>query len=146
MRCRLLPAWLRLLQGDVLELLHRLDVENCAQTALEMLSALFTVTPADELLQDRVQLDNRYTQRTTPSLLLWLSTKAVMFFSPPFPAWLCLVCLQILSYHHSPKLEAKAVAGKQFPWRALKRDLLLLFPPPSPPHPPTSVGLSLPGS
>ncbi|XP_062334089.1 condensin complex subunit 3 [Osmerus eperlanus] len=59
MRCRLLPAWLRLLQGDVLELLHRLDVENCAQTALEMLSALFTVTPADELLQDRVQLDNR---------------------------------------------------------------------------------------
>uniref|UniRef100_A0A6Q2YD85 Nuclear condensin complex subunit 3 C-terminal domain-containing protein n=1 Tax=Esox lucius TaxID=8010 RepID=A0A6Q2YD85_ESOLU len=56
---RLLPAWLRLLQEDILDLLHRLDVENCAQTALDMLSALFTHTPQDQLLTDPLQLDNR---------------------------------------------------------------------------------------
>ncbi|KAJ8000447.1 hypothetical protein DPEC_G00180220 [Dallia pectoralis] len=56
---RLLPAWLRLLQGNILDLLHRLDVENCAQTALDMLSALFTQTPQDQLVTDLLQLDNR---------------------------------------------------------------------------------------
>ncbi|KAL1023964.1 hypothetical protein UPYG_G00049620 [Umbra pygmaea] len=58
-RVRLLPAWLRLLQGDILELLHRLDVENCAQTALDTLTALFSSTPLDQLLTDRLQLDER---------------------------------------------------------------------------------------
>ncbi|NP_001167050.1 condensin complex subunit 3 [Salmo salar] len=56
---RLLPAWLNLLQGDVLELLHKLDVENCSQTALDTLSALFTHTPQDKLLDHCLQLDNR---------------------------------------------------------------------------------------
>ncbi|XP_055768762.1 condensin complex subunit 3 isoform X3 [Salvelinus fontinalis] len=56
---RLLPAWLNLLQGDVLELLHKLDVENCSQTALDTLTALFTHTPQDQLLDHRLQLDNR---------------------------------------------------------------------------------------
>uniref|UniRef100_A0AAZ3QRW1 UVR domain-containing protein n=1 Tax=Oncorhynchus tshawytscha TaxID=74940 RepID=A0AAZ3QRW1_ONCTS len=56
---RLLPAWLNLLQGDVLELLHKLDVENCSQTALDTLTALFTHTPQDQLLHHRLQLDDR---------------------------------------------------------------------------------------
>ncbi|XP_029601185.1 condensin complex subunit 3-like [Salmo trutta] len=56
---RLLPAWLNLLQGDVLELLHKLDVENCSQTALDTLTALFTHTPQDQLLDHCLQLDNR---------------------------------------------------------------------------------------
>lgn len=57
----LLPAWLLRLDGNVIEMLHRLDVENCAQTALETLKAIFKGTPTEELLQNRVQLDNRYT-------------------------------------------------------------------------------------
>ncbi|KAI3353201.1 hypothetical protein L3Q82_019761, partial [Scortum barcoo] len=56
---RLLPAWLLRLDGNVVELLHRLDVENCAQTALETLTAIFKGTATDELLQNRAQLDNR---------------------------------------------------------------------------------------
>ena len=56
---RLLPAWLKLMGGDVVEVLHKLDVENCAQTALDTLSAYFTNTPTEELLQNRVLLDNR---------------------------------------------------------------------------------------
>ncbi|KAM9857531.1 condensin complex subunit 3 [Aulostomus maculatus] len=55
----LLPAWLLRLDGNVIELLHRLDVENCVQTALDTLKAIFSNTPADELLQNKLQLDNR---------------------------------------------------------------------------------------
>ncbi|XP_038569390.1 condensin complex subunit 3 [Micropterus salmoides] len=57
--CRLLPAWLLRLDGNIIELLHRLDVENCAQTALDTLKAIFKGTPTEELLQNRAQLDNR---------------------------------------------------------------------------------------
>ncbi|KAJ8339794.1 hypothetical protein SKAU_G00344270 [Synaphobranchus kaupii] len=58
-RGKLLPAWLKLLQGDVLELLHRLDVENSPDVAASALSSVFTLWPPEELLQDRVQLDGR---------------------------------------------------------------------------------------
>ncbi|KAF7217834.1 transcript variant X2 [Nothobranchius furzeri] len=56
---RLLPAWLLLLDGNIIELLHRLDVENCAETAMETLKALFKGMSTEELLQNRAQLDNR---------------------------------------------------------------------------------------
>ncbi|XP_034544022.1 condensin complex subunit 3 [Notolabrus celidotus] len=56
---RLLPSWLLRLDGNVIEMLHRLDVENCAHTALDTLKAIFKGTPTEELLQNRVQLDNR---------------------------------------------------------------------------------------
>lgn len=56
---RLLPAWLLRLDGDVVELLHRLDVENCAETALDMLKAIFKGRLSEELQRNRVQLDNR---------------------------------------------------------------------------------------
>ncbi|XP_070837407.1 condensin complex subunit 3 [Chaetodon trifascialis] len=55
----LLPAWLLRLDGNVIEMLHRLDVENCAQTALDTLTAIFKGKPTGELLQNRMQLDNR---------------------------------------------------------------------------------------
>ncbi|KAG7241282.1 hypothetical protein INR49_025800, partial [Caranx melampygus] len=57
--CRLLPAWLLRLDGNVIELLHRLDVENCAQTALDTLKAIFKNRPTEELLKDTGLLDNR---------------------------------------------------------------------------------------
>ncbi|KAJ8399327.1 hypothetical protein AAFF_G00413650 [Aldrovandia affinis] len=58
-RAKLLPAWLKLLQGDVLELLHRLDVENCPEAAVSALHSIFSLSSAEELLQDRLQLDSR---------------------------------------------------------------------------------------
>lgn len=53
---RMLPAWLLRLDGNIIEMLHRLDVENCAQTALEALKAIFT--GSTEPLQN-LHLDNR---------------------------------------------------------------------------------------
>lgn len=66
---RLLPSWLLRLEGNIIDLLHRLDVENCAQTALDTLKAIFKNKPNEELLQERVQLDNRYLHML---LSLWL--------------------------------------------------------------------------
>uniref|UniRef100_A0A8C1NDR3 Non-SMC condensin I complex, subunit G n=1 Tax=Cyprinus carpio TaxID=7962 RepID=A0A8C1NDR3_CYPCA len=55
-KTHLLPAWLRLLQGDVLQLLHKLDVENCAETAVTTLHAVFSMaTSPDDLLQNGVR-------------------------------------------------------------------------------------------
>lgn len=56
---RLLPAWLLRLDGNIIELLHRLDVENCAEIALDMLKAIFKATLSEELQQNKVQLDSR---------------------------------------------------------------------------------------
>ncbi|KAM8879313.1 condensin complex subunit 3 isoform 3-T6 [Spinachia spinachia] len=56
---RLLPAWLLRLDGNVTELLHRLDVENCAQTAMDTLQAVFRGATTEELLHNGVPLDNR---------------------------------------------------------------------------------------
>ncbi|KAA0722350.1 Condensin complex subunit 3 [Triplophysa tibetana] len=59
-KTHLLPAWLRLLQGDVLQMLHKLDVENCAETAVTTLHAIFSMaTSSDELLQNAAGLDER---------------------------------------------------------------------------------------
>ncbi|KAG1956791.1 condensin complex subunit 3 isoform X2 [Pimephales promelas] len=59
-KTHLLPAWLRLLQGDVLQLLHKLDVENCAETAVTTLHAIFSMASnPDELLQNGIRLDER---------------------------------------------------------------------------------------
>ena len=56
---RLLPAWLLRLEGDVIELLHRLDVENCAETALDTLKAIFNRMAPDDLLKTKLQLNDR---------------------------------------------------------------------------------------
>uniref|UniRef100_A0A8C5AXW1 Non-SMC condensin I complex, subunit G n=1 Tax=Gadus morhua TaxID=8049 RepID=A0A8C5AXW1_GADMO len=55
-KTRLLPSWLKHLDGDVVLLLPRLDVENCSETALEVLKAIFTNMPEEEMLKDRVKL------------------------------------------------------------------------------------------
>ncbi|KAM9793100.1 condensin complex subunit 3 [Neosynchiropus ocellatus] len=71
----LLPAWLQLLDGNIIELLHRLDVENCAETALDTLKAVFGGIPADQLLQKRPELDDRKLiptdALTCENILLW---------------------------------------------------------------------------
>lgn len=46
----LLQGWLRFTNGNILELLHRLDVENSSEVAVSVLSALFSVTPLSELV------------------------------------------------------------------------------------------------
>ncbi|XP_060773114.1 condensin complex subunit 3 isoform X2 [Neoarius graeffei] len=55
----LLPSWLRLLQGDVLQLLHRLDVENCADTAVSALHAHFSMATTLGDLLNVAKLDDR---------------------------------------------------------------------------------------
>uniref|UniRef100_A0A8D2DBE3 Non-SMC condensin I complex subunit G n=1 Tax=Sciurus vulgaris TaxID=55149 RepID=A0A8D2DBE3_SCIVU len=46
----LLQGWLRFTEGNILELLHRLDVENSSEVAVSVLNALFSVTPLSELV------------------------------------------------------------------------------------------------
>ncbi|MCI4394864.1 hypothetical protein PGIGA_G00173800 [Pangasianodon gigas] len=55
----LLPSWLRLLQGDMLQLLHRLDVENCADTAVAALHAHFSMATTPDDLLNAAKLDDR---------------------------------------------------------------------------------------
>nr|XP_030720163.1 condensin complex subunit 3 isoform X2 [Globicephala melas] len=47
----LLQGWLRFTEGSILELLHRLDVENSSEVAVSVLNALFSVTPLNELAE-----------------------------------------------------------------------------------------------
>lgn len=56
----LLQGWLRFAEGNVLELLHRLDVENSSEVAVSVLNALFSVTPLNELAEICKHNDNRY--------------------------------------------------------------------------------------
>ncbi|KFR03272.1 Condensin complex subunit 3, partial [Nipponia nippon] len=59
MKKKLLQAWLRLTEGDVLELLHRLDVENCPEVAIPVLNAIFSLSPLHDFVQNCKNLDNR---------------------------------------------------------------------------------------
>ncbi|XP_052636353.1 condensin complex subunit 3 isoform X2 [Harpia harpyja] len=56
---KLLQAWLQFTEGDVLELLHRLDVENCPEVAIPVLNAMFSLSPLHELVQNCKHLDSR---------------------------------------------------------------------------------------
>ncbi|KAF0870927.1 CND3 protein, partial [Crocuta crocuta] len=51
MQKHLLQGWLRFTEGNILELLHRLDVENSSEVAVSVLNALFSVTPLNELAE-----------------------------------------------------------------------------------------------
>ncbi|XP_016055240.1 PREDICTED: condensin complex subunit 3 isoform X2 [Miniopterus natalensis] len=55
----LLQGWLRFAEGNVLELLHRLDVENSSEVAVSVLNSLFSVTPLNELAEICKHNDNR---------------------------------------------------------------------------------------
>ncbi|NXK06534.1 CND3 protein, partial [Herpetotheres cachinnans] len=59
MKKKLLQAWLRLTDGDVLELLHRLDVENCPEVAIPVLKAIFSLSPLHDFVQNCKNLDSR---------------------------------------------------------------------------------------
>ncbi|XP_020025767.2 condensin complex subunit 3 [Castor canadensis] len=50
MQKHLLQSWLRFTEGNILELLHRLDVENSSEVAVSVLNALFSMTPLNELV------------------------------------------------------------------------------------------------
>ncbi|NXH15019.1 CND3 protein, partial [Bucco capensis] len=56
---KLLQAWLQLSEGDVLELLHRLDVENCPELAFPILNAVFSLSPLHDVVQNCKNLDSR---------------------------------------------------------------------------------------
>ncbi|XP_077157565.1 condensin complex subunit 3 [Paroedura picta] len=56
---RLLQAWLRLAEGDALELLHRLDVESCPEVGLSALNAMFSLSPCGDLIQKFSDLSER---------------------------------------------------------------------------------------
>ncbi|KAJ7398549.1 Condensin complex subunit 3 [Pitangus sulphuratus] len=56
---KLLQVWLQFTEGDVLELLHRLDVENCPEVALQVLKALFSLSPLHDIVQNCKNLNNR---------------------------------------------------------------------------------------
>ncbi len=45
--------------GRCLQLLHRLDVENCAETAVTTLHAIFSMATSPDELQNGVRLDER---------------------------------------------------------------------------------------
>ncbi|KAG8453543.1 hypothetical protein GDO86_000248 [Hymenochirus boettgeri] len=59
MQKKLIQSWLRYTEGDVLELLHRLDVENSPDVAMSALNALFSVSSINELVQNCKNLDER---------------------------------------------------------------------------------------
>ncbi|NXO11713.1 CND3 protein, partial [Oriolus oriolus] len=59
MKKKLLQAWLQFSEGDVLELLHKLDVENCPEVAIPALNAMFSLSPLHDIVQNCKNLDSR---------------------------------------------------------------------------------------
>ncbi|XP_033016063.1 condensin complex subunit 3 isoform X1 [Lacerta agilis] len=56
---KLLQTWLRLVEGNVLELLHRLDVESCPEVGIPVLNAMFSLSPVNDLIKNFSELDER---------------------------------------------------------------------------------------
>lgn len=56
----LLQGWLRFTEGNILEFLHRLDVENSSDVAVSVLHSLFSMTPLSELVGICKNDDGRY--------------------------------------------------------------------------------------
>ncbi|CAI5783685.1 condensin complex subunit 3 isoform X1 [Podarcis lilfordi] len=56
---KLLQTWLRLVEGNVLELLHRLDVESCPEVGIPALNAMFSLSPVNDLIKNFSDLDER---------------------------------------------------------------------------------------
>lgn len=70
----LLQGWLRFTEGNILELLHRLDVENSSDVAVSVLNALFSVTPLSELVGICKSSDDRKlipAETLTPEIALY---------------------------------------------------------------------------
>ncbi|XP_004681444.1 PREDICTED: condensin complex subunit 3 [Condylura cristata] len=74
MQKHLLQGWLRFTEGNILELLHRLDVENSSEVAVSVLNALFAVTPLNELTEICKNNDDRKlipVETLTPEIALY---------------------------------------------------------------------------
>ncbi|OPJ70961.1 condensin complex subunit 3 [Patagioenas fasciata monilis] len=56
---KLLQAWLQSAEGNVLELLHRLDVEHCPEVAIQALNTIFSSSPLHDFVQNCTNLDSR---------------------------------------------------------------------------------------
>ncbi|XP_055986317.1 condensin complex subunit 3 [Sorex fumeus] len=70
----LLRGWLNFTEGNMLELLHRLDVENSSEVAISALHALFSVTPLNELVEICKSNDGRKLislEALTPEIALY---------------------------------------------------------------------------
>ncbi|XP_028721718.1 condensin complex subunit 3 [Peromyscus leucopus] len=73
----LLQGWLRFTEGNILELLHRLDVENSSDVAVSVLNSLFSMTPLGELVGICKNDDGRKlipVETLTPELALYWRT------------------------------------------------------------------------
>ncbi|XP_070613491.1 condensin complex subunit 3 isoform X2 [Erythrolamprus reginae] len=72
---QLLLAWLHLVEGNVLELLHHLDVESCPEVGVLALNAMFLLSPHQDLIKKFSELDDRKTipieKLTAESALYW---------------------------------------------------------------------------
>ncbi|XP_059131833.1 condensin complex subunit 3 isoform X2 [Peromyscus eremicus] len=73
----LLQGWLRFTEGNILELLHRLDVENSSDVAVSVLNSLFSMSPLSELVGICKNDDGRKlipVETLTPELALYWRT------------------------------------------------------------------------
>ncbi|XP_018424764.1 PREDICTED: condensin complex subunit 3 [Nanorana parkeri] len=59
MQKKLLQSWLKYTEGNILELLHRLDVENSPEVAVAALNAMFSLSSLNELIEKCKNIDER---------------------------------------------------------------------------------------
>ncbi|XP_044537116.1 condensin complex subunit 3 [Gracilinanus agilis] len=74
MQKKLLQSWLHFTEGDILQFLHRLDVENCPGVADSILKALFAMIPLSELTEVCKNSDGRKlipVETLTPEIALY---------------------------------------------------------------------------
>ncbi|NXR46669.1 CND3 protein, partial [Hippolais icterina] len=107
---KLLQAWLQFTEGDVLELLHRLDVENCPEVAIPVLNAMYSLSPLHDIVQDCKNLDSR---KLIP--LEDLRAENVLY-------WRCLC-----EYLKSKGEEGEVVLEQVLPEPAIYADYLLSY-------------------
>uniref|UniRef100_A0A8C8EAH3 Non-SMC condensin I complex subunit G n=2 Tax=Otus sunia TaxID=257818 RepID=A0A8C8EAH3_9STRI len=110
MKKKLIRAWLQLTDGDVLELLHRLDVENCPEVAITVLNAMFSLSPLHDIVQNGKNLDSR---KLIP--LEDLTAENVVY-------WRCLC-----EYLKSKGEEGEDLLEKMLPEPAIYADYLLSY-------------------
>ncbi|NXQ39780.1 CND3 protein, partial [Catharus fuscescens] len=110
MKKKLLQAWLQFTEGDVLELLHRLDVENCPEVAISVLNAMFSLSSLNDIVQNCKNLDSR---KLIP--LEDLTAENVLY-------WRCLC-----EYLKSKGEEGEVVLEEVLPEPAIYADYLLSY-------------------
>ncbi|KFQ44327.1 Condensin complex subunit 3, partial [Nestor notabilis] len=107
---KLLQAWLQMTEGDVLELLHRLDVENCPEVATPVLNAMFSLSPLNNFVYNCKNLDSR---KLIP--LEDLTAENVLY-------WRCLC-----EYLKSKGEEGEVLLEQMLPEPAIYADYLLSY-------------------